>query len=58
MRAVNEGEPVSELAPRSPATAALRRLAMLVAGEEPGEDAEPEPAARRGRLLGGLLRRS
>jgi len=57
MRAVNEGEPVSELAPRSPTTAALRRLAMLVAGEEPGEDAEPEPAERRGGLLGGLLRR-
>jgi pilus assembly protein CpaE len=56
MRAVNEGKPISLLAPRSPVTAALRRLVELIEGREAVEADGAAAERRRGRL-GGLLRR-
>jgi pilus assembly protein CpaE len=54
LRAVNEGQPVVTLAPKSPVTAAIGRLAAVVSD---GASAETGAEAPRRRGLGGLLRR-
>lgn len=56
LRAVNEGQPLLALARRSPAAAAIRRLAELTADTRL-DDEEEGRTARRG-LLRGLLGRS
>jgi pilus assembly protein CpaE len=57
MRAVNEGQPVSALAPRAPITGALRRLTALALGQEMPPEEVAADNERKGRLLGGLRRR-
>ncbi len=55
LRAVNEGQPIHSLARRSAATAALRRLAEMLADGD--QDNDTAPPRKKGRL-GGFLGRS
>jgi pilus assembly protein CpaE len=53
LRAINEGQPIVQLARRSAATAAIKRLAEMLS--EGGDDDAAEAPRKKGRL-GGFLR--
>lgn len=55
VKAVNEGKPLVLSAQRTPAAAAIRKLAGLLSDET--RDAQETPQRKRGGLLGGLLGR-
>jgi pilus assembly protein CpaE len=56
LRAVNEGQPVLTLNPRSPVSAAIENLATMLIGAATPATADAEPVRRRSRV-GALLRR-